>query len=63
MFGHPSLQRRTKKESPQILPKITIFLVFLNKTQILLFALFVDTTEESASVASYNCSGALQRPL
>ena len=28
-----------KKESPQMVPKITIFLVFMNKTQILLFAL------------------------
>ena len=29
------------KESPQIVPKVTIFLVFMNKTQILLFALYV----------------------
>ena len=28
-----------QQKSPQIVPKITIFLVFMNKTQILLFAL------------------------
>ena len=37
-FGHPSLQRRTKKNL-QVVPKNTIFLVFMNKTQVLLFAL------------------------
>ena len=38
-FGYPSLQRRKNKKSPRIVPKTTIFLVFMNKTQISLFAL------------------------
>ena len=40
-----------QKKSPQIVPKITIFLVFMNKTQILLFAQHATVTTKTPFLA------------
>ena len=48
-FGHPSLQRR-KTKSANCAKKNTIFLVFMNKTQISVFALALRSTSGRSRV-------------
>ena len=62
-FGHPLLQRRKENKSANCFwPKITIFLVFMNKTQILLCSLSL-RLQNGASWRQSAFNGSLQRHL